>query len=160
MNTGNAIVDASVSNNNEPLPVAFIGHKCMKPVIHNSYTCGNPNPQSQDLPSTDEIMALSAFLQTHAWPLCVRNVKCEKPTIVHRPDVCVVFKELANAVLAGRNMFHIPILICEIEGSKSVWKEGEQESRAIEEACYALAFIPENYVIFVYPWWFEFLVCK
>ena len=117
MNTGNGIVDASVSNNNEPLPVTFIGHKCTKPVIHNSYTSGNPNPQSQDLPSTDEII-LSAFLQTRAWPLCVRNVQCEKPTIVHRPDVCVVLKELANNVPAGRNMFRIPILICEIEGSK------------------------------------------
>ena len=81
MNTGNGIVDASVLNNNEP--VTFIGHKCTKPVIHNSYTSGNPNPQSQDLPSTDEIIALSAFLQTHAWPLCVCNVQCEKPTIVH-----------------------------------------------------------------------------
>ena len=57
-------------------------------------------------------------------------------------------------------MFRIPILICEIEGSKSVWGEGEQESKAIEEACYALAFIPENYIIFVYPRRFEFLVCK
>ena len=38
--------------------------------------------------------------------------------------------------------------------------EGEQESKAIEEACYVLAFIPENYIIFVYPRQFEFLICK
>ena len=57
-------------------------------------------------------------------------------------------------------MFHILVLICEIEGSKSVWGEGEQESKAIEEACYALLFIPENYVIFVYARRFEILVCK
>ena len=159
-NTGKAIVDASVSNNNEPLPVAFIGHKCMKPVIWNSYTSCNPNPLNQDPPSTDEIMALSAFLQMCAWSLCVLNVQCEKPTIVHWLDVCIVFKVLANAIPAGRNIFWIPILICKIEGSKSVWGEGEQESKAIEEACYTLAFILENYVKFVYPWHFEFLVCK
>ena len=82
----------------------------------------------------------------------------KKPTIVHQPDVCIVFKELANAVPAGRNLFQIPILICEIEGSKSVWGEGEQESKVIEEACDALVFIPKNYVIFVYPQHFEFLV--
>ena len=143
MNTGKAIVDACVSNNNEPLPVAFISHKCTKPVIRNSYTSSNPNPLNQDPPSTDEIMALSALLQTHAWLLCVWNVQCEKPMIVHWPDVCIVFKELTNVVPAGRNIFRIPILICEIEGSKSVWGEGEQESKVIKEACYALTFIPK-----------------
>ena len=132
----------------------------MKPVVHNSYTSGNPNPQSQDPPSMDEVNALSAFLQTRTWLLCVQNNPCEKPTIVHQPDVCVVFKELNNLVPAGRNMFHISVVICEIEWSKSVWGEGEQESKAMEEACYALAFIPENYVIFVYARKFEILICK
>ena len=65
MNTGKTNVDASVSNNNEPLPLAFIGHECTQPVIHNSYQSANPNPQMQDPPFTDEIHALSAFLQTH-----------------------------------------------------------------------------------------------
>ena len=92
MNTGKAIVDASVSNNNKPLLVAFISHKCTKPVIWNSYTSSNPNQLNQDPPSTDEIMALSAFLQMCAWPLCVQNVQCEKPMIVHHPDVCIVFR--------------------------------------------------------------------
>ena len=92
MNTGKAIVDASVSNNNKPLLVAFISHKCTKPVIWNSYTSSNPNQLNQDPPSTDEIMALSAFLQMCAWPLCVQNVQCEKPMIVHQPDVCIVFR--------------------------------------------------------------------
>ena len=108
----------------------------------------------------DEVNALSAFLQTQTWPLCVWNNPCEKPTIVHQPDVCVVFKELNNLVPAGRNMFCVPVLICKIEGSKSVWGEGEQESKAIQEACYTLLFILENYVIFVYARRFEILVCK
>ena len=114
----------------------------------------------QDPPSTDEIYTLSAFLQTHTWPLCIQNDKCEKQTIVHWPDVCIVYKELNNAIPAGRNMFCIPIFICEVEGLKSVWGEGEQESKAIEEACYALSFIPENYIIFIYARRFEFLTCK
>ena len=112
MNMGKTIIDASVSNNNEPLLVAFISHKCTKLVLHNSYTLANPNPQSQDPPSTDEVNALSTFLQTQTWLLCVWKKPCEKPTIVHWPDVCVVFKELNNLVPAGRNMFHIPVLIC------------------------------------------------
>ena len=57
-------------------------------------------------------------------------------------------------------MFRIPIFICEVEGSKSVWGEGEQESKAIEEVCYALSFILENYIIFIYARRFEFLACK
>ena len=36
-NTGKTNIDASVSNNNEPLPLAFIGHECMQSVIHTSY---------------------------------------------------------------------------------------------------------------------------
>ena len=158
-NTGKMNIEASVSNNNEPLPLAFIGHECMQPIICNSYRSANPNPQTKDPPSTSEFLALSAFLQTCTWPLCVLNDKCEKPTIVHRPDVCIVYKEVNNALPAGRNMFHIPIFICEVEGSKSVWGEGEQESKAIEEACY-VSFIPENYIIFIYARRFEFLACK
>ena len=46
-------------------------------------------------------------------------------------------------------MFRILIFICEVEGSKSVWGEGEQESKAIEEACYALSFILENYYFYL-----------
>ena len=90
----------------------------------------------------------------------MRNNKCEKPTIVHRPDICVVFKEQNNNLAAGSNLFRIPILICEIEGSKDIWGDGEQQSKAIEEACYALAFILENYIIFVYARRFEFVVVK
>ena len=159
-NTGKTNIDASVSNNNKPLPLVFIGHECTWPIIHNSYQSANPNPQTHDPPSTDEVFALSAFLQTHTWPLCVQNDKCEKPTIVHWPDVCIAYKELHNLIPAGGNMFHIPIFICEEEGLKSVWGEGEQESKAIEEACYALSFIPENYIIFIYARRFEFLTCK
>ena len=36
-NTGKTNIDASVSNNNEPLPLAFIGHECTWSIIRNSY---------------------------------------------------------------------------------------------------------------------------
>ena len=38
--------------------------------------------------------------------------------------------------------------------------KGNKRVEAIEEACYALSFIPENYVIFVYARRFEILVCN
>ena len=160
IHTGHNTVTTCVSNNNELLPVSIIGHKCTKGIIQTTYSESNPNPLSNDPLSPDEIMALSAFLQTHAWPLCMWNNKCEKPTIVHQPDICVVFKEQNNNLTAGSNLFRIPILICEIEGSKDIWGDGEQQSKAIEEACYALAFIPENYIIFVYTHRFEFVIVK
>ena len=105
-------------------------------------------------------MALSAFLQMRLWPLCMQINKCEKPMIVHRPDVCVVFKEQNNNLAAGSNLFRIPILICKIEGLKDIWGDGEQQSKGIEEACYALAFLQENYIIFVYAHHFEFVIVK
>ena len=128
-NTGKMNIDASVSNNNKPLPLAFIGHECTWSVIHTSYQSANPNPQTHDTPSTDKVFALSGFLQTRTCPLCVRNDKCEKPTIVHGPDVCIVYKELHNLIPAGGNMFRIPIFICEVEGLKSVWGEGSKKVR-------------------------------
>ena len=75
-NTGKTNIEASVSNNNKPLFLAFIGHQCMWPIIRNSYQSANPNPQTQDPPSTDEVFALSAFLKTCTWPLCIWNDKC------------------------------------------------------------------------------------
>ena len=51
-------------------------------------------------------------------------------------------------------------MICEIEGSKDIWGDGKQQSKAIEEAGYALALNPENYIIFVYARRFEFVVIK
>ena len=149
-----------MSNNNEPLPVSIIGHKCTKGVIRTTYSESNLNSLTNDPPSPDEIMALSAFLQTCSWPLCMQMNKCEKPTIVRRPDICVVFKEQNNNLAAGSNLFRIPILICEIEGLKDIWGDGKQQSKAIEEACYALAFIPENNIIFVYARRFEFVIIK
>ena len=62
--------------------------------------------------------------------------------------------------LKNRKTISLPILICEIEGSKDIWGDGEQQSKAIEEVCYALAFIPENYIMFVYSYRFEFVVVK
>ena len=160
IHTGHNTVTTCVSNNNEPLPVSIIRHKCTKGVIWTTYLESNPNPLSNNPPSPDEIIALSVFLQTCAWPLCMRNNKCEKSTIVHQPDVCVVFKEQNNNLAAGSNLFRIPILICEIEGSKDIWGNGKQQSKAIEEACYALVFILENYIIFVYAPRFEFVIVK
>ena len=95
----NNIVQASVQNNREQLPVAFIRHKCTKNIIKRTYTDANPNPLSYKQPNVDDLMALSALLQHRTWPLCMKNPQCEKPTFIHRPDVCVVFKELDRLVL-------------------------------------------------------------
>ena len=157
---GNTTVQASVSNNNEQLPVSFISHNCTKNLIRDSYSVGNPNPHNYAAASTDEILALSAFLQMQTWPLCPQMNACKKPTIIHRPDICVVYKVDINTIPVGCNMFRIPIVICEVEGSKDVWGSGEQESKAMEEACYSLPFIPENHIIFAYTRRFEFIVCK
>ena len=83
VHTGHNTVTTCVSNNNEPLPVSIIGHKCTKGIICTTYLESNPTPLSNNPPSPDEIIAFSAFLQMHVWPLCMRNNKCEKPTIVH-----------------------------------------------------------------------------
>ena len=92
--------------------------------------------------------------------MCTKPAQCQKPTVVHRPDLAVVFEELRQHVPNGANKFKIPILICEIEGAKNVWGEGEQESKAFEEASYSLAFVPENYIVFVYPRRCEIIICK
>ena len=126
IHTGHNTVTTCVSNNNEPLPVSIIGHKCTKGVIWTMYLESNLNPLTNDPPSPDKIMALSAFLQTHLWPLCMQINKCEKPMIVHWPDICVVFKEQNNNLAAGSNLFRIPILICEIEGLKDIWGDSKQ----------------------------------
>ena len=36
-NTGKMNIDVSVSNNNEPLPLAFIGYECTRSIIYTSY---------------------------------------------------------------------------------------------------------------------------
>ena len=135
-------------------------HQCTKNIIRKAYSTSNPNPLSTDAPQADEMLALSAFLQHPTWPLCTQVNHCQKPTIVHRPDVCIVFQEQNQFVPQGGQNFRVPILICEVEGSKDTWGEGEKESKAIEEACYALAFIPENYILFVYARRCELFVCK
>ena len=67
----------------------------------------------------------------HGHSACeITNVK--KPTIVHRQDVCVVFKEQNNNLAAGSNLFRIPILIFEIKGSKRYlgqWWTTKQSNR-------------------------------
>ena len=156
----NNIVHATVENNREQLPVAFIRHKCTKNIIMRNYTNANPNPLSYKQPNADEVMALSAFLQYRTWPLCTKNAQCEKPTLIHRPDVCVVFKELHCFVPNGCNKFWIPLLICKVEGLKASWGNGDQESKAVEEVAYALVFVPKTYIIMFYARRCDFIVCK
>ena len=156
----NNIVQASVQNNREQIPVAFIGHKCTRNIIKRTYTDANPNPLSYKQPNVDDLMALSALLQHRTWPLCTKNPQCEKPTFIHRPDVCVVFKELDRLVPNGCNNFRIPLLIGKVEGSKASWGDGDQESKALKEAAYTLAFMPETYIIMFYARRCDFIVCK
>ena len=136
---------------------SIIGHQR---VLFIATTLWQSEPQSNNAADTQDILSLSAFLQHPTWPICGNPTQCRKPTVVHRPDVAVVFEELQVHVPNGVNKFKIPLLICEIEGSKDVWGEGEQESKAIEEACYSLTFLPENYILFVYPRRCELIVCR
>ena len=153
------IASACVANNNEPIPIAFIQQHCNKLDIQNTYSSANPNPRDMNVPDQENMFCLSAFLQHRSWPVCHQQQPCEKPTIVHQPDVAVVLREGQHLVPNNCNQYHVPILICEIEGSKDVWGQGEQQSKALEEACYSLAFILENYIIFVYPRCWEVICC-
>ena len=60
----------------------------------------------------------------------------------------------------GCNNFRIPLLICKVEGSKASWGDGDQESKALEEAAYTLAFVPETYIIMFYARRCDFILCK
>lgn len=153
-------VTVSISNNCEPIPVSFVRQRCTKQQIKDTYKKSNPHPGSLQQPDTQNIEHLSAFLQHHSWPLCALNPKCQKPTVIHHPDIAVVFEESRQTRPLGASPFRIPILICEIEGSKDVWGGGEQESKALEEALYSLAFTPINFLIFVYHNRWELISCK
>ena len=159
-NFGNTHTSTYVSNNAQPLPISLIRQRSTKNVIEDTYSTANPHPRSNAAADTDALLHLSAFLQHPTWPLCPKADPCRKPTLVHRPDLCVVYEELANSVPVGRNQYKLPIFICEIEGSKDVWGDGEHESKAIEEVCYSLPFILENYILFVYHIRFEVWCCK
>ena len=157
INIGNPVTCASAANNKEPLPISVMTHTCSKRDIRAAYTKANPHPRSNRVPQSNYLMDLSAFLQHKSWPMCTKTTPCSKPTLIHKPDLCIVFEE-SNAP-NGYNSFHLPILICEIEGAKDVLR-GKQESKAVEEACYSLPFFPENYVVFVYEDRWEMWVCK
>ena len=87
-----------VANNNEQLPVAFIRHRSPKTIVHGNYSSANPNPRSNQLADTQDILSVSAFLQHPTWPMCTKPAQCQKPTIIHRPDLAVVFEELRQHV--------------------------------------------------------------
>ena len=68
----------------------------------------------------------------------------------------MIYQEPATTVPPNRYPYKVPILIIEIEGAKDVWGAGEQESKALEEACSTLAFMPDTYLLFIYHNRFEF----
>ena len=147
---GDNLIECCVSNNTEPFPMSFMWHLSPKSDIRQAYTTANPNPVSAKQPDLSTLLHLSGLLQHNTWPLCPNTVQCSKPTVIYQPDVSIMYTEPKDDIPLNCNQFCIPMFVCEIEGAKDVWGEGEQESKAIEEACYGLAFIPHMYILFIY----------
>ena len=66
---------------------------------------------------TNNLISLSYFLQTLTWPTCSKNYhnKCTAPSVIHRPDVAVIFEEPPHRP-AYDAPFRAPLFIVEIEG--------------------------------------------
>ena len=121
------------------------------------YRMANPHPATNVPPYRVDVTNVSKFLQTTQWPECQNLMnKCKKRTLVHKPDLAVIYKEPATTVPANRFPYRVPILIIEIEGSKDMWGASEQKTKVLEEASSTLAFMPDTYVVFVYGNRFEF----
>ena len=55
-----------------------------------------------------------------------------------------------------KKFFGVPLLIFEIEGSKDVWGCNQQEGKAMHEVVSALFFVPQCFLVFMYPRHFAF----
>ena len=150
-------LELNFANNNENIPLGLVEHQSDKWSISDMYRMANPHPATQVPPYRVNVTNVSKFLQTTQWPECQNQMnKCQKRTLVHKPDLAVIYKEPATTVPANRFPYRVPILIIKIEGSKDMWGAGEQETKVLEEASSTLAFMPDTYVVFVYGNRFEF----
>ena len=77
---------------------------------------------------------MSKFMQVNLWPYCGFNNKCQKKTIIHRPDLAVVHQEAVSVQPLNSTPYRVPLLIIEVKGAKDIWGSGEQEHKALEEA--------------------------
>ena len=150
-------VQLKLANNSESIPIGLVEHQTTKWAIADMYKTANPHPATTVLPYRVDVENVSKFLQTTHWMGCPNlNSKCRKRTLVHVPDVAVLYQEPATAVPGNAYPYKVPILIVEVEGSKDVWGANEQESKALEEACSTLAFMPDTFLMFIYSNRFEF----
>ena len=132
-----------------------------KLVIQQTFRNAYPHPHTGVQPTClQTVNDLSLYLQQPLWPNCVLvNVgACYPSTLTHRPDVAVLLLERpATRPLPGQSgIYRIPILLVEVEGGKDVWGASEQESKAMEELTHSLAFVEQNYCLFVYNNRWEF----
>ena len=150
-----------ISNNNENLVGSYCTHTTTRKGLEAAFraACYCEENAKHYRAYTNSLTCLSSFLQTPIWPYCQkRNRKCSPPNVIHRPDVAIMFKELPQNPPGDHTPFRVPIMLVEIEGDGGTWGEGEWESKALEEACISLAFIPHVPLIIVYPtrweiWW-------
>ena len=149
-------LNVQISNNNENLPAGVIEHTSEGRDIQDMYRVANPHPATNVQAIRTDVNNISKFLQTRYWPYCTKAGKCEKKTIVHRPDIAVIHEESVIGKPLNSFPYRIPIFFIEIEGEVS----GEQEHKALEEAASSLAFIPEQYLLFIYWNRWEFWISK
>ena len=150
-----------VSNNNFNISAGYIEHSTSKLIIQQIFENAYPHPRTGvQQTRLQTVNDLSLYLQQPTWPTCVlANVgACSPPTLTHRPDVAVLLLERpATRPLPGQgSIYRIPILLVEVEGGKDVWGASEQESKAMEELIHSLAFVEQNYCLFVYNNRWEF----
>ena len=117
----------------------------------------NLHPLTMVVPYRVNVNDLSKFLQMRRWLLCPnQGRRCRKRNLVHRPDIAVIYEEPHTTRPQNQYPYLVPIFIFKIEGAKDIWGSGEQESKALEEACATLAFMPDMFLLFIYHNQFEF----
>ena len=87
------------ANNSESIPIGLMEHQATKWTISNMYRMANPHPATTVAPYIVDVENTSKFLQTRHWMECpnVGN-KCRKRTLVHVPDLAVLYHEPATTV--------------------------------------------------------------
>ena len=150
-----------IANNNFNIAGGYIKHTTSKLIIQQTFHNAFPHPQTSVQPTRLQTLNhLSLYLQQVNWPTCpLGNIgPCSPPTLVHKPDIAVLLLERpATWPLPGQGaIFRIPILLVEVEGGKDVWGASEQESKVTEELVHSLAFVKQNYTLFIYNNRWEF----
>ena len=107
----------------------------------------------------NELLHISQFLQQCEWPFCTNPKKCRRPNDYHVSDLAICMMETIESLPQGvhvKKFFGVPLLIFEIEGSKDVWGCNQQEGKVMHEVVSALSFMPQCFLVFMYPRHFAF----